>query len=204
MHRKKRSVEFDLVLPWEPLALLMQRVLIDKTLNCEYMLQDQRSKLMVMMVMEARKYFPMTATREILDLFRPLLCPVDTSLHRGMAMLSIFLPVHKFKARAAACCREGETPEQYDWIPEMITIWDWCAGETSEAYFFRLFAHLAKNNVGEIDWTPYFPRIFALFLSYFRLKLSAEDGVMPNTHRIGLSSDSTSDFQLPGGTGALV
>jgi proteasome activator subunit 4 len=38
------------------------------------------------------RYFSIESTQEMLDEFRPLLCPFDTALSDGMASLAHFLP----------------------------------------------------------------------------------------------------------------
>lgn len=40
----------------------------------------------------ARTYFPVEATLEMLNEFRPLLCPWDTSIEKGFDLLNLFLP----------------------------------------------------------------------------------------------------------------
>ncbi len=41
-----------------------------------------------------RPYFSATATQEILDEFRPWLCPFDSAFSDAMCYLDLFLPVH--------------------------------------------------------------------------------------------------------------
>ena len=41
----------------------------------------------------ARNYFEPTATAEILEELRPLMCPFDVGMHRALERLKIFLPI---------------------------------------------------------------------------------------------------------------
>ena len=53
-------------------------------------------------------YFPVESTQEMLDEWRPLLCPFDESMNKGIAYLDLFLPTllppeqHQFGFKSVA------------------------------------------------------------------------------------------------------
>jgi proteasome activator subunit 4 len=51
-------------------------------------------KSLLYCVRSCRLYFSATATQEILDEFRPWLCPFDSAFSDAMCYLDLFLPVH--------------------------------------------------------------------------------------------------------------
>ena len=51
------------------------------------------------------------------------------------------------------------------WLPELLELWDTCQIMPSwEGNLVSLFARLAINNVGYIDWEPWIPKIFTRIL----------------------------------------
>lgn len=65
------------------------------------------------------RYFPASATQEILDEFRPKLCPFDsTKITNAIQYLELFLP-------------NAVKPEEADisyklWFEEFMSLWDVC------------------------------------------------------------------------------
>ena len=69
-------------------------------------------------------YFPASSTRDMLNEWRPLLCPFDTAMMEGAFFLSSFLPTLLL-------------PEERDqgyplWFDELMGLWDSCRGTWNE------------------------------------------------------------------------
>ncbi|CAF1141433.1 unnamed protein product [Adineta ricciae] len=110
-------------------------------------------------------YFSSTATQELLDEFRPHLCPFDRiAICDTMQIFDYFLPMNL-------------PPHLHDqgfklWLPEFFNIWENINNETIwEAYLVNLFSRLAWYNIGYIDWTPWLNQIFTHFLRGFSLPI---------------------------------
>ncbi|CAF1381810.1 unnamed protein product [Rotaria sordida] len=98
-------------------------------------------------------YFSATSTQEILDEFRPLLCPIDWTFSNTIRLLELFLPVHM-------------PPNLHDqafklWLPELFGIWDGVYNDTVwELRVTILFSCVAWYNIGYINWEPWMSQIF--------------------------------------------
>ncbi|XP_029377126.1 proteasome activator complex subunit 4A isoform X3 [Echeneis naucrates] len=170
---KKRELlsRDDLELPWRPLYELHDRILFSKTehLGLNWFPNSPRprssTKLIMLklvqrcsvegvlktLVKSCRPYFLESATQEMLDEWRPLLCPFDVTMQRAISYFELFLPTtlppelhHKgFKL----------------WFDEMISLWVSVQNLPSwEVHLVSLFARLANDNIGYIDWDPYIPK----------------------------------------------
>lgn len=51
-------------------------------------------KSLLYCIRSSRPFFSATATQEILDEFRPRLCPFDSAFSDAMCYLDLFIPVH--------------------------------------------------------------------------------------------------------------
>uniref|UniRef100_A0A8D2NT94 Proteasome activator subunit 4 n=1 Tax=Zosterops lateralis melanops TaxID=1220523 RepID=A0A8D2NT94_ZOSLA len=118
------------------------------------------------------QYFPEDATAEMLDEWRPLMCPFDVTMQKAITYFELFLPTtlppelhHKgFKL----------------WFDEFIGLWvsvqnlpQW------EGHLVNLFARLATDNIGYIDWDPYVPKIFTRILRSLNLPVGSNQVVVP-------------------------
>ncbi|KAF3826779.1 hypothetical protein GH733_009304 [Mirounga leonina] len=127
-------------------------------------------------------YFPADATAEMLEEWRPLMCPFDVTMQKAITYFEIFLPTslppqlhHKgFKL----------------WFDELIGLWvsvqnlpQW------EGQLVNLFARLATDNIGYIDWDPYVPKIFTRILRSLNLPVGSSQVLVPrfltNAYDIG-------------------
>uniref|UniRef100_A0AAX7TI03 Proteasome activator subunit 4 n=1 Tax=Astatotilapia calliptera TaxID=8154 RepID=A0AAX7TI03_ASTCA len=98
---KKRELlsREDLELPWRPLYELYDRILFSKTehlgLNwfpkyaCGF---NSVESVLKTLVKSCRPYFSEAATQEMLDEWRPLLCPFDVTMQRAISYFELFLP----------------------------------------------------------------------------------------------------------------
>ena len=74
-------VSLDLELPWKPLHDLVEIVLYNKFESHGLILIPKNlENILKNAVRTCRPYFPVSATRQMLDEFRPLLCPFDVSI----------------------------------------------------------------------------------------------------------------------------
>ncbi|TKS85439.1 Proteasome activator complex subunit 4A [Collichthys lucidus] len=157
---KKRELlsREDLELNWRPLYELHDRILFSKTehLGLNWF----------------PKYFSESATQEMLDEWRPLLCPFDVTMQRAISYFELFLPTtlppelhHKgFKL----------------WFDELISLWVSVQNLPSwEVHLVSLFARLANDNIGYIDWDPYIPKIFTRILRSLNLPVGTSQMMVP-------------------------
>lgn len=65
------------------------------------------------------RYFPVSATQEILDEWRPKLCPFNTQdMCQALESLMLFLPMN---------VPPEYGPQTYNlWLKEMLNLWDTC------------------------------------------------------------------------------
>uniref|UniRef100_A0A8B9PYW3 Proteasome activator subunit 4 n=1 Tax=Apteryx owenii TaxID=8824 RepID=A0A8B9PYW3_APTOW len=158
LKKKELLSRDDLELPWRPLYEMLERILYSKTehLGLNWF----------------PKYFPEDATEEMLDEWRPLMCPFDVTMQKAITYFELFLPTtlppdlhHKgFKL----------------WFDEFIGLWvsvqnlpQW------EGHLVNLFARLATDNIGYIDWDPYVPKIFTRILRSLNLPVGSNQVVVP-------------------------
>ncbi|UJR08489.1 hypothetical protein I4U23_012756 [Adineta vaga] len=112
-------------------------------------------------------YFTLTATREILDEFRPQLYFNDWTIMETMKILQMILPVNL-------------PPAMHDhgyklWLNEFFEIWNTLYNRTVwELRLTDIFATVAWNNMGYIDWEPWLPQIFTRILRGFSLPVKRQ------------------------------
>ncbi|CAK6951662.1 proteasome activator complex subunit 4A isoform X1 [Scomber scombrus] len=191
---KKRELlsREDLELPWRPLYELHDRILFSKTehLGLNWFPNSPRprssSKLIMLklvqrcsvenvlktLVKSCRPYFSESATEEMLDEWRPLFCPFDVTMQRAISYFELFLPTtlppelhHKgFKL----------------WFDELINLWVSVQNLPSwEVHLVNLFARLANDNIGYIDWDPHIPKIFTRILRSLNLPVGTSPMMVP-------------------------
>ncbi|CAF3427722.1 unnamed protein product [Rotaria socialis] len=162
--RKTRLItRDDLVVDWRLLHKWAKVILHnhDESYSLVSVPNDIESSLFYC-IRGCRPYFAESATQEILDEFRPYLCPFDSAFSDTMRIFELFLPVHLplnlhekgFKL----------------WLPEFLGIWESIYSNPGwELNMVNLFSLLAWCNIGYIDWEPWLPRIFTRILKSFSL-----------------------------------
>ncbi|XP_034148173.1 proteasome activator complex subunit 4A isoform X6 [Esox lucius] len=119
-----------------------------------------------------RPYFPDSATQEMLEEWRPLLCPFDVTMQKAIGYFELFLPTtlppqlhHKgFKL----------------WFDELVSLWVAVQNLPGwEVHLVNLFARLANDNIGYIDWDPYIPKIFTRILRSLNLPVGTCQMLVP-------------------------
>ncbi|XP_065838430.1 proteasome activator complex subunit 4-like [Oscarella lobularis] len=168
LRKKKLLSRTDLSLPWRPLYHTVKEIIYGKAKKESLKSIPRRlEELAGEVVSVARVYFPASSTRDMLNEWRPLLCPFDTAMMEGAFFLSSFLPTLLL-------------PEERDqgyplWFDELMGLWDSCRGTWNESWM-GLFTRLAFDNVGSIDWEPHISKIFSRILKSFGI------GKAPSTH----------------------
>ncbi|CAJ0962986.1 unnamed protein product [Ranitomeya imitator] len=151
------------------------------TLGCDLMTNSVEG-VMKTLVKACRPYFPDDATAEMLEEWRPLLCPFDVTMQKAISYFELFLPT-------------SLPPELHHkgfrlWFDELMGLWlsvqnlpQW------EAHLMNLFARLANDNIGYIDWDPYVPKVFTRVLRSLNLPVGSSQVIVPrqlaNAYDIG-------------------
>ncbi|XP_061414922.1 proteasome activator complex subunit 4 isoform X2 [Lethenteron reissneri] len=176
----------DIVLPWRPLYQLVERVFYSKNehLGLNWYPNSQQGSpsprslllnaihrcslenVLKSLVRCCRTYFSDKSTAEMLDEWRPLLCPFDVTMQKGISYFELFLPT-------------SLPPERHHkgfrlWFDEFVGIWDSVHNLPQwEGSLVNLFARLSSENIGYIDWDPYIPKIFTRILRSLNLPVGS-------------------------------
>lgn len=153
-----------MTLPWRPLYDLLKRMSKSKDIDMGmYQMFPYVEHQMSSLIMSVKRYFPIEATQEILDEFRPKIFPVDMrSMDCTVQCFEWFLPMEL-------------PPEHHDlgfklWFQEFMELWDVLHNMPHwENNFVWLIANLANHNIGYIDWEPYLPTMFTKIMACFKL-----------------------------------
>ncbi|XP_055341641.1 proteasome activator complex subunit 4A-like [Paramacrobiotus metropolitanus] len=153
----------DLTIEWRPLYKLFQRVhpSTDQLHGVFYWPEKLDDKLRELIGF-CRYYFPLSATQEMLDEFRPMLCPFDDQMSTAMDYLSMFLPT---------MLKPHQAQYGYElWLEEFLNIWLAFHGVPAwEMSMLQLFSRAAAENIGYIQWEKYVAAIFTKFLRTLEL-----------------------------------
>ncbi|CAG09459.1 unnamed protein product, partial [Tetraodon nigroviridis] len=183
LKKKELLSREDLELQWKPLYELHDRILFSKTehLGLNWFPNSVEGVLKTL-VKNCRPYFSESATQEMLDEWRPLLCPFDVTMQRAISYFELFLPTTL-------------PPELHHkgfelWFDELISLWASVQNLPSwEVHLVNLFARLANDNIGYIDWDPYIPQIFTRILRSLNLPVGTSQMIVPryanNAYDIG-------------------
>ncbi len=144
----------ELVIPWRPLYELYRKTYDSKYKDLGMILipKDYES-VITELIRKCRIYFSIESTQEMLDEWRPYLCPYDTMMSKAMTYFDIFMPTLMM-------------PKNHNqgfklWFEEFMTIWKSCQNKPSwEWRIISLFSRLASDTIGFIDWNPFIPTIF--------------------------------------------
>ncbi|XP_056326451.1 proteasome activator complex subunit 4A isoform X1 [Danio aesculapii] len=186
LKKKELLSREDLELPWRPLYELQDRILYSKTehLGLNWFPSSLRPRssskhiivklaqrcsveaVLKVLIKSCRPYFPESATQEMLDEWKPLMCPFDVTMQKAMGYFELFLPTTL-------------PPELHDkgfklWFDDLISLWVSVQNLPSwEVNLVSLFARLANDNIGYIDWDPYIPKIFTRILRSLNLPVGS-------------------------------
>ncbi|XP_068089225.1 proteasome activator complex subunit 4 isoform X1 [Hyperolius riggenbachi] len=183
LKKKELLSREDLQLPWRPLYEMLERILYSKTehLGLNWFPNSVEGVLKTL-VRACRTYFSDDATAEMLEEWRPLMCPFDVTMQKAISYFELFLPT-------------SLPPELHHkgfklWFDEFMGLWlsvqnlpQW------EGHLVNLFARLATDNIGYIDWDPYVPKVFTRILRTFNLPVGSSQVLVPrqlaNAYDIG-------------------
>lgn len=154
----------ELTLEWRPMYDLCDRILgRGQSIIGMYRYFSSLEASLNNFIHAAKPYFSLSATKEMLDYWRPKLCPFDhDAMLETIACLEVFLPITL-------------PPEKSElgyklWLDELMELWKICHNAPGwEREMMSLIAHLAYNNIGYIDWEPHIPLMFSRFLRSFNL-----------------------------------
>ncbi|XP_043271653.1 proteasome activator complex subunit 4B-like [Venturia canescens] len=153
----------EMELPWKPLYGIVKKIMFTSQSKEGLQRFPFISQILQTAVLRAKIHFPVTATQEILDEFRPRICPLDLkSMAKTIEMLQWFLPVSLF-------------PKDHHlgyklWFDELMSLWKACHNApTWEDNMMWLVARLASHNIGYIDWEPHIPMMYTRFVRCLNL-----------------------------------
>ena len=131
-----------------------------------------------------RSFYSHESTQEMLDEWRPMMCPFDRAMVQAMKYLSLFLPT------------TSSIPAEKGWklwFDEFMTLWSSFTNSPSwETELFTLYTRLAFHNTGRINWTPYVEQFFTKFMVAFCLPVTyGQSGVKI---KFGLSESGSFPF----------
>jgi len=182
--KKKELISPDqLELPWRPLYDLCNRIMSSSTRAVGmYRYFSSLDSTLNTLVHSARYYFPTSATQEMLDMFRPQLCPFDSNtICTALQMLEWFLPISLPPEKS---CFGHQL-----WFHEFMHLWEVCHNAPAwEGDMMRLMARLARCNIGYIDWEPYIPLMFTRFLHSLKLPVSYQNAQYTKHHKLGVGA----------------
>ncbi|MEE6474290.1 hypothetical protein FKM82_010338 [Ascaphus truei] len=175
LKKKELLSREDLQLPWRPLYEMLERILYSKTehLGLNWFPNSVESVLKTV-VKACRPYFPDDATAEMLEEWRPLMCPFDVTMQKAISYLELFLPT---SLPPELHCKGFKL-----WFDELMGLWvsvqnlpQW------EGHLVSLFARLAYDNIGYIDWDPYVPKVFTRILRSLNLPVGSSQVLVPRS-----------------------
>ncbi|XP_078505604.1 proteasome activator complex subunit 4 isoform X2 [Lissotriton helveticus] len=175
LKKKELLSREDLQLPWRPLYEMLERIIYSKTehLGLNWF-PTSIEGVLKSLVKSCRPYFPDDATVEMLEEWRPLMCPFDVTMQKAIGYLDLFLPT---SLPPELHCKGFKL-----WFDELMGLWlsvqnlpQW------EAHLVNLFARLATDNIGYIDWEPYIPKIFTRILRSLNLPVGSGQVLVPRS-----------------------
>uniref|UniRef100_A0A3B5LHN2 Proteasome activator Blm10 mid region domain-containing protein n=1 Tax=Xiphophorus couchianus TaxID=32473 RepID=A0A3B5LHN2_9TELE len=196
LKKKELLSRDDLQLPWRPLYELYERLIYSKTehlglvwfpkyntcSSISLLAYSSVDHILKALIKSCRLYFPASSTKEMLDEWRPLLCVFDVVMQKAISNMELFLPTIM-------------PPEEHSqgfqlWFDELMNLWMSVQNQpTWEGHLVNLFARLANDNIGYVDWTPYIPTIFTRILRSLNLPVGVSQVVAPryliNSYDIG-------------------
>uniref|UniRef100_H2Z3X1 Proteasome activator complex subunit 4 C-terminal domain-containing protein n=1 Tax=Ciona savignyi TaxID=51511 RepID=H2Z3X1_CIOSA len=193
---KKRELldRNDITLDWRPLHKLCERYLYSKMepMGLEWF-TSMDGKLRGL-VRCCRNYFSLDETQEMLDEWRPLLCPSDVTMSQGSQYLEWFLPTLTFT-------EEERSGSWMLWKDEFLSLLESVRnGPSWEQNFIKLFARLAHGNIGFIDWSNYVEMLFTRLLRTFQLPVGKLQHTTALSNMLPLESTASWIVSMLGGS----
>ncbi|PAV61364.1 hypothetical protein WR25_26372 [Diploscapter pachys] len=178
----------DLIIDWRPLYELYVEVAY-KNLEEDgiFLMPDGFKSELYTLIFYARNYFSDSATQELLDELRPLICIWDESIIRAWKLLDLFLPMNM-------------TPDLHPTIGSGLWFeeaWHWFTVPENNSLIdpniLKLFGRLSYECPNLIDWTDKLDMIFTKMIRSLHLgkldgmsqSLSFEQFTMWITYMLG-------------------
>lgn len=162
----------ELVLPWKKLYDFIKRYHFKKFRDPVYFgkIPERFNGYTVhSLVIQARRYFSPASYEEIVDEFRPLMVPHDSTVFKAQGFLVLFLPVQYF---------------QNSLLSEIFEIWSWI--ENCEEWNFLwmdLISRIAKEKLAQIDWSNQIQPFFTHCLEMIDVTISTSNLPKPKKGR---------------------
>lgn len=160
----------DLVIAWRPIYEFYLRLHRINDYSPTLAPQNIETSSFCGFMPFARIYFDESATKEMLEEWRPMLCPFDVSMTNVFVRCSLFLPTILY---------EHEMEYGYKlWLAEFLNLWSTFRNNGFwEAHVINLFNRVAIDCMGCFDWNPYIPFIFSRIQKGFGLPFGSGDTV---------------------------
>ncbi|XP_051160943.1 proteasome activator complex subunit 4-like [Leptopilina boulardi] len=154
----------ELELDWRPLYDLWERTMENRFARYGMYRQSRNmNAIMENAIHVMKNYFPLNATREILDELRPKLYVFDgkvinTTIKKAMLFLPELLP------------RQHLDKGHELWFIEFMEFWEnFHDANNWEIDMMDLMSRIGSKNIGYINWEPYLPLMFNRILESFNL-----------------------------------
>jgi len=179
LKKKELISREDLTLQWRPLFDIYDRLMCSSNACIGlYKFSSNTENALSDLLIVARVYFELTATQEMLELWRPQLCPFDTvAIQNGMELLDTFLP---------SVFLPHEISSGYKlWLDEFMDLWKTCHNAPAwEPSMMSLISRAASHNVGLIDWEPHMALMYTRFLRNFNLPVNFKKMKVNKAHKL--------------------
>ncbi|XP_029642324.1 proteasome activator complex subunit 4 [Octopus sinensis] len=171
----------DLTLPWKPLYDFCLTIFDSPYENIGlHFFSDSIVSTVKDTIHNCRTYFPLEATEEMMQLWRPLFCPFDNIVYKPLNCMQHFLPTMI-------------SPENHHrgfkiWFDEIMSLWTTLNSSGCEYSLVSLISRLAYDNIGYIDWSPHIPRVFTRFLKGFNLPVGNSKNATQSNNTVDINA----------------
>eukprot|EP00002_Diphylleia_rotans_P028238 TRINITY_DN5698_c0_g1_i4.p1 TRINITY_DN5698_c0_g1~~TRINITY_DN5698_c0_g1_i4.p1 ORF type:complete len:1112 (-),score=185.40 TRINITY_DN5698_c0_g1_i4:278-3613(-) len=171
----KRARKANFQLPWGPLCEEMSKYHFTKFRRLLTAAQREYAHELVNYARAMRRFFPASAGIEIMDTYRPLLCPYDQSLFKAQSFICTLMPTHAVTSQV---------------LEELILVWKTMDSSFSwDGIFLHFTARVLQRQKGIIDWSAHYVFLFTKFLQ----NLTSHELLMRRTDDVMDRFDNTYD-----------
>ncbi|XP_054263116.1 proteasome activator complex subunit 4-like [Macrosteles quadrilineatus] len=183
LKKKELVSREELILPWKPLFNIYDRLMCSSN-SCIglYRFSPNTENALADLLIVARVYFESSATQEMLEQWRPQLCPFDSvAIQNAMELLDTFLPT---------VFLPQETSLGYKlWLDEFMDLWKTCHNAPVwEPHMMSIISRVASHNVGHIDWEPHMALMYTRILRNFNLPVNFKKMKVNKAHKLSTSA----------------
>ncbi|KAG8313284.1 Proteasome activator complex subunit 4 [Homalodisca vitripennis] len=181
--RKKELISREeLILPWRTIYNICDLLMCSSKSSSLYRYSSYLENSLSELLVAARVYFEPTATQEMLELWRPQLCPLHyVDMQVALELLESFLPT---------IFLPNETGLGYElWLNEFLQLWQTCHNSPSwEPSMMSLMSRVASHNVGKIDWEPHMALMYTRILRSFSLPVNYKKMKINKYHKLSTTA----------------